>query len=317
MAGPPRSLTFVMDPIESVDIDADTTFALMLEAQERGHRIHTADQADLGVSEGRVTARVREVTLRRTRGDHVRFGESRRVVLDETMDAVFQRKDPPVDDAYVRATQLLTLCRTTVLNHPGAILASNEKLYTLQFADLMADTLVTRELGELRAFLDAVGGAMVVKPLEGRGGEGIFLARRGDPNLNSILEQATRFGRHWTLAQRFLPDVEKGDKRILLLEGEVLGALNRVPAPGEVRANLHVGGTPAEASLDARDHAIVERVAPRLRADGFFFVGIDVIAGHLTEINVTSPTGIQEASRLAGENLATRVIEALERLLDG
>ncbi len=318
MTSSPRHLAFVMDPIESVDIDADTTFALMLEAQERGHRIYTADQADLGIERGSVTARVCEVTLSRERGDHVRRGELREVTLDETMDAVFQRKDPPVDDAYIRATQLLTLCRrATVLNRPGSVIASNEKLYTLQFPELMPDTRVTRDMAELRAFLEVVGGAMVVKPLEGRGGEGIFLARRGDPNLGSILEQATGFGSHWTLAQRFLPDVEKGDKRILLLEGEVLGALNRVPARDEVRANLHVGGRAVAAEIDDADRRIVERIAPRLREDGFFFVGIDVIGGHLTEINVTSPTGIQEASRLSGENLSARVIDALESLLGG
>lgn len=315
---PPLHLAFVMNPIESVDIDADTSFALMLEAQERGHRIYTADQADLGVARGTVTARVCEVTLRRERGRHVQRGEPRILELDETMDAVFQRTDPPVDDAYIRATQLLTLCRrATVLNRPDAILSSNEKLYTLQFPELMTDTLVTRDLAELRAFLERVGGSMVVKPLEGRGGEGIFLARRGDPNLASILEQATGFGSHWTLAQRFLPDVEKGDKRILLLEGELLGAVNRIPARDEVRANFHSGGSAAPAEIDDADRRIVERLAPRLREDGFFLVGIDVIAGHLTEINVTSPTGIQEASRLSGRNLSAPVIDALERRLRG
>ena len=316
MADTPLHLTFLMDPIESVDIEADTTFALMLEAQERGHRIYCAAQEDLGADRGRVTARVDEVTLRREAGNHVQFGETREVVLDEAMDAVLQRKDPPVDDAYLRATQLLTLCRrATVLNRPGSIIACNEKLYTLLFPELMTDTIVTRHIDQLRAFLEAVDGEMVVKPLEGRGGEGIFLARRGDPNLGSILEQATRFGTRWTLAQRFLPDVAKGDKRILLLEGEVLGAVNRVPSPDEVRANLHVGGSAAAAEIDAGDRRIVEQIAPRLRQDGFFFVGIDVIGGHLTEINVTSPTGIQEASRLSGENLSSRVIAALERLL--
>lgn len=317
MASPPRHLAFVMDPIESVDIDADTTFALMLEAQQRGHLIYTADQADLGVDRGRVTARVSPVTLSREPGNHVQRGELREVALDESMDAVFQRKDPPVDDAYIRATQLLTLCRRAlVLNRPNSVIASNEKLYTLQFPELMTDTVVTRDRVELRAFLEAVGGAMVVKPLEGRGGEGIFLARQGDPNLGSILEQATGFGSHWTMAQRFLPDVEKGDKRILLLQGEVLGTLNRVPARDEVRANLHVGGRAAAAEIDDADRRIVEQIAPRLREDGFFFVGIDVIGGYLTEINVTSPTGIQEASRLSGENLPARVIDALEGLLD-
>jgi glutathione synthase len=304
-----------MDPIESVDIDADTTFALMLEAQERGHHIYTADQGDLGVDAGRPLGRLRAVTLRREPGRHVDPGETHLRVLDDDADVVFQRKDPPVDEEYTRATQILSLCRKArVLNQPESILAANEKLYALNFPDLMAETRVTRHIPELIDFMAGCGGEMIVKPLEGKGGEGIFHVRNDDRNLFSILEQATAFGTRWTMAQRYLPDVRKGDKRILLLEGEVLGSLLRVPAEGEVRANLHVGGRAAPADLDADDRRIVERIAPRLRAEGFFFVGIDVIGGRLTEINVTSPTGIQEAGRLAGENLCTPVIERVEAL---
>ncbi|MBW2236595.1 MAG: glutathione synthase [Deltaproteobacteria bacterium] len=312
----PLRLAFVMNPIQSLDIDADTTFALMLEAQERGHRIFCVDPADLTVEGGHPSARLQEVTLQRVQGDHVSLGECHERVLDDWADVVFQRVDPPVDDDYVRATQILTLCRRArVLNRPASILAANEKLYALQFADLMAETLVTRHIPDLVAFLASLGGEMIVKPLEGKGGEGIFHVRSDDRNLFSILEQSTRFGERWTMAQRYLPDVRKGDKRILLLEGEALGALLRVPAEDEIRANLHVGGRAEAAILDEDDRRIVERLAPRLREDGFFFVGIDVIGGKLTEINVTSPTGIQEAQRLSGEPLATRVLEAVEALV--
>jgi glutathione synthase len=314
MAPRPLRLAFVMDAIESVDIDADTTFALMLEAQERGHRIFAVDQADLAAESGRPTARLQAVTLRRERGNHVDVGELHTRVLDDDVDVVFQRKDPPVDADYVRATQILTLCRRAlVLNRPESILAANEKLYALHFADLMAETLVTRNIPDLIDFLAKLGGEMIVKPLEGKGGEGIFHARNDDRNLFSILEQATGFGSRWTMAQRYLPQVFRtGDKRILLLEGEYLGALLRFPAEGELRANLHVGGRAVATELDDDDRRIIERLGPRLRADDLFFVGIDVIGGRLTEINLTSPTGLQEAGRLSGQPLETRLIERVE-----
>ena len=317
MAPRPLRLAFVMDPIANVKIDADTTFALMLEAQGRGHRIFAVDPGDLGVDGGLTVARLQEVTLRRQAGRHVDFGATHLRVLDDHVDVVFQRKDPPVDADYVRATQILTLCRRArVLNRPESILACNEKLYALHFADLMAETRVTRSIPELVDFLAKLGGEMIVKPLEGKGGEGIFHARNGDRNLFSILEQATAFGTRWTMAQRYLTEVfVSGDKRILLLEGEFLGALKRVPAEGELRANLHVGGRAEAAELDAADRRIIGRLAPRLRADGLFFVGIDVIGGRLTEINVTSPTGIQEASRLSGQALEARVLERVEALV--
>jgi glutathione synthase len=309
-------LGFVMDPIESVNIDADTTFALMLEAQARGHRTFCIAQPDLAVDRGRPLARAVPVTLRREQGRHVDFGVPHVRALDDDFDVVFQRKDPPVDAEYARATQILGLCRRArVLNRPQSILAANEKLYACHFPELMPETLVTRSIPDLVDFMARLGGEMIVKPLEGKGGEGIFHVRNDDRNLFSILEQTTGFGARWTMAQRYLPAVRKGDKRILLVEGEPLGAVLRVPAEQETRANLHVGGRAERTELDDDDRRIVERIGPRLRAEGFFFVGIDVIGGRLTEINVTSPTGIQEASRLSGENLAARVVERVERLV--
>jgi glutathione synthase len=307
-------MAFVMDPIRSIDIHGDTTFALMLEAQRRGHRIVCVDPGDLGVDGGRVVAKVFPVTLRREVGRHADVGEPRRADLDAEFDVVFQRKDPPVDEAYVTATQILALLgRALVWNRPAGILGANEKLYALHFADLMPETLVARETREFLDFLDRMDGEMIVKPLGGRGGEGIFHVRRDDRNLYSILEQTTRFGTRLAMAQRYLPAVRRGDKRILLLEGEPLGAVLRVPAESEVRANLHVGGRPEKATLDADDRRIVERLRPWLERDGLHFVGIDVIGGRLTEVNVTSPTGIQEMNALDGACYEERVIERIEQ----
>ncbi len=316
MAVSTLTLAVLMDPIESIDIEKDTTFLLMLEAQRRGHRLLYFQLGDLTVDEGRPVARARPVTLRREAGRHAELGPARTVVLDDEVDALLHRKDPPVDDPYVSATQMLMLCRRCrVLNRPEGILAANEKLYALHFADLMPETRVTRSIPELVDFMAKVGGGMIVKPLSGKGGEGIFLARHDDRNLFSILETVTGFGTRWTMAQRYLPEVRQGDKRILLLDGEPLGAVLRVPAEKETRANLHVGGRPERTSLDAHDRRIIERLAPRLRRDGLFFVGIDVIGGLLTEVNVTSPTGLQEIDALEGARLESRVLEGLEALL--
>jgi len=316
MAVRPATMAFVMDPPERIDPDADTTFALMLEAQARGHRVLYVDPADLAVDGARVRAVVRPLVLRRARGAHCEVGEPRLVALDEEVDVALQRKDPPVDSEYVVATQILALCRRTlVLNRPAGILAANEKLYALHFPELMAETTVTRHIAELLDFMHKLGGEMVVKPLHGRGGEGVFHVHAGDRNRNAILEQATAFGTRRAMAQRFLPEVARGDKRILLLEGEVLGAVLRVPSPEELRANLHVGGRPERTAIDDDDRRIVERIGPRLRADGLFFVGIDVIGGRLTEVNVTSPTGIQEMGRLDGVAYEARVLDAVEARL--
>jgi glutathione synthase len=310
----PLSLLFVMDPIGSIDIDKDTTFALMFAAQERGHRVLYCELADLSLEEGRPVARARAVTLRRTVGDHATLGEPRTLPLDDALDAVFQRKDPPVDVDYVTATQILALCRRAlVLNRPDTVIWANEKLYACQFPDLMPETRVSRRMPEFMDFLAKLGGEMIVKPLGGKGGEGVFHLRHDDRNLFSILEQVTGFGTRWAMAQQYVPEVRRGDKRILLLDGEPLGAVLRVPAAGETRANLHVGGTAVRTGLDEHDLRIVDRLRPHLLRDGLFFVGIDVIGGRLTEVNVTSPTGIQEIGALEGIRLEGRVIERLEQ----
>jgi glutathione synthase len=315
-----RSLTFafVMDPIEDVDIEADTTFVLMLEAQRRGHRVLTLQPTDLGVQEGKVVAQAREVSLQRVVGQHAKLEAPRKFVFDEEIDIAFQRKDPPVDTAYVTATQILGLCKKTlVLNRPEAVIACNEKLFTIQFAHLMPATVVTRDIASLREFMSHLGGEMILKPLHGKGGEGVFHVDGDDRNLASLLELATQYGQDWAMAQEYLPAIRQGDKRILLVDGEPIGAVMRVPAAGETRANLHVGGRAKKTDLDADDLRIVEALAPVLKQEGLFFVGIDVIGGKLTEINVTSPTGIQEINNLEGGTLETRVIEAAEKRVHG
>ena len=317
MTTPRLTLAFVMDPIESIDIRGDTTFVLMLEALERGHRVLYVQPGDLGVGARGVETRARPVlALRREKGRHADLGEPVQVALDEQADLVFQRKDPPVDARYVVATQILCLCRRAlVLNRPQGILAANEKLYALGFPELMPPTRVTHRISELREFMASLGGEMIVKPLDGRGGEGIFHVHSRDRNLVSILEQSTAFETRPIMAQRYLADVRRGDKRILVVDGEAIGAVLRVPSEHEHRANFHVGGSPEKAGLDERDREIVERLAPALRRDGLFFVGIDVIGGCLTEVNVTSPTGVQEINTLEGRRLEALILDGALRKL--
>jgi glutathione synthase len=235
-------------------------------------------------------------------------------VLLENVDAVLMRKDPPFDSNYLWATQLLELARdrTLLVNDPSALRDANEKLYALHFLSCMPDTLVTSDKDRIKAFTNEVGGRAVLKPLSGAGGEGVFLLKNDDLNVNAIIETVTHAGKRVAMVQRFLPDVVKGDKRILLLDGEPLGAILRVPQKDDVRSNIHVGGTVVGAQLDDDDRRIVETLAPRLRADGLVFVGLDVIGGRLTEVNVTSPTGIQQMSRLTSTNLSSRVIDWIE-----
>ena len=316
MAERPLRMAFVMDPIEAEDIDASTTLALMLEAQRRGHELCYIDPADLCVSACESAARAIPVCLSRGRAAHTQRGEPRFLLTDRDVDVVFQRTDPPVDDAFIVASQILDLCRRAlVLNRPASVVAYNEKLLALHFRDLMPETTVTRHIADLMSFMEALGGEMIVKPLNGKGGEGIFHLGSGERNLASILEQATAFETRWVMAQRYLPAIREGDKRILLLEGELLGAVLRVPASSEVRANFHAGGRAERAVLSEAEHRIIERLGPRLRRDGLFFVGIDVIGDRLTEVNVTSPMGIQEVNRLEGVRLEERVIARVEERL--
>jgi glutathione synthase len=307
-------MAFVMDPLESENVDESTTFVMMLEAQRRGHEVLYVDPGDLLVFDGRAAARVTPVTLRADRADPISWGEPRTVFFDAEVDVAFQRVDPPVDAAYIAATQILGLCRKTlVLNDPISILAYNEKLFALHYRELMPETTVTRRIGDLKAFMAEMGGEMIVKPLDGKGGEGIFHLVEGERNLSSILEQVTAYETRWVMAQRYLPAVRDGDKRILLLEGEPLGAVLRVPSDTEVRANFHAGGRAAQATITPEDQAIIDRIAPQLRHDGLFFVGIDVIGGKLTEINVTSPMGIQEINALDGVQLEAQLMERVEK----
>ena len=312
----PLTLAFVMDPVEREPMNASTTIVLMREAQDRGHRVLYVDPADLCVDDGRVRAEAAPITLDLASEAPVRRGPVCDVDFDREVDVAFQRKDPPVDRDYIVATQILDVCRKTlVLNRPSSVISFNEKLLAVRFADLMPATRVTRHIRELREFMQIHGGQMIVKPLDGKGGEGIFHLVEDDRNLSSILEQSTLFGKRSVMAQAYLPDVRKGDKRILLLEGEPIGAVLRVPAAHESRANLHVGGTPARAPLDAADREILARVGPFAREHGLFFVGIDVIGGRLTEINVTSPTGIQEINALENARLEAQVMDRVEALV--
>jgi glutathione synthase len=304
---------FVMDPLARIYIAGDSTFALMLESQTRGHEIWFCEPRHLGLEHERAAANAWPVTVRRLTGDHYLLGPQSQVFLDE-FDVVFMRKDPPFDLDYYFATLLLERARgkTVLINDPRGLREQNEKLAVLNFPKLTPPMIVTREAARLRSFLGEQGGEMVIKPLDASGGFGVFHVRQGDPNTGSILEQATNLGRRWTVAQRYLPEVRQGDKRILLVDGEPLCAVLRVPAPDDARGNLHVGARPMATTLDERDRTIIDVLGPHLREKGFFFVGLDVIGGWLTEVNVTSPTGIMEANTLYNTSHEPAVLEKLE-----
>ena len=304
-----------MDPIEHVSITGDSTFRLGLEAEARGHRLfqYTADQ--LAYDEGRIVARGRPVTLRREQGNHVTFGDWAEVELGQ-FDVVWLRQDPPFDMGYITNTHLLERAgrETVVVNDPFWVRNCPEKLLVLDFPDLTPPTVITRDLARIKAFR-ARHGEIIVKPLYGNGGAGIFHLRDGDPNLSALIETFSGMNREPVIAQKYLPAVVKGDKRIILVDGEPVGAINRVPAKGEARSNMHVGGRPEKIGLTEREREICAIIGPVLRDKGLVFTGIDVIDGWLTEINVTSPTGIQELERFDGINAAALIWDAVERRL--
>ena len=301
-----------MDPLEGIDIDADSTFALALEAHARGHRLlHYLPRA-LSLREGRVVARGNQLEVRRAYGDHFSLGEA--VTLDLTeVDVVLMRQDPPFDMAYITATHLLERIhpQTLVVNDPAHVRNAPEKLFVTEFEGLMPPTLITSDRGEIDAFR-ARHEDIIVKPLYGNGGAGVFHIEPGDENLNSLLEMFTDLFREPIVVQKYLPQVRAGDKRIILVDGEAAGAVNRVPPEGEARSNLHVGGTAEAAALTPREHEICAAIGPALKERGLIFTGIDVIGDWLTEINVTSPTGIQEISRFDGSDLAASIWDAIE-----
>ena len=306
---------FLMDPIESVIVGHDTTFAFMAECRRRGHEVLYFEQSWLDWADGSAGARMRQVEVRREKGNHFTvLAEARRPLGD--LDALFLRKDPPVDVEFLHATQLADLtggARTFVVNEPAALRDANEKLYALRWPDLLPKTLVSRDLARLRAFLDELGGEMIVKPIDGFAGRGVLHVRKSDWNLGSILEVTTQHGTRAVMAQAYLPEGREGDKRILLLDGEPIGAMLRVPSEHDLRGNLAVGGRSVKTVLDDRDLEICRRLAADLRRRGLWFVGIDVIGGWLTEVNVTSPTGVEEVNTLAGVRLEADVIDFVER----
>jgi glutathione synthase len=300
---------FVMDPVSTVIVDEDTTFAFMLAADAAGHACLFTRVEDVHLDGPRLLAHARPATPSRTAPEPVALGPAETIDLAD-VDAVWVRKDPPFDSRYLWLTLLLEHLRgkTLVVNDPRALRDANEKLYALEFPELCPETLVASDKATIRAFVERVGGQGVIKPVDGHGGLGIFALRSGDSNVNAVVETVTHHGTRVAMVQRFLPEVAQGDKRILLLDGEPLGAILRVAQGGDIRSNIHVGGSVVPAELTAADHRIVETVGPRLRDEGLLFVGLDVIGPYLTEVNVTSPTGIQQASRFAGRDLAADVV---------
>ena len=301
-----------MDPLAGIDIDADSTFALALEAQARGHAlVHFLPRA-LSMVESKVVAEARALQVRRKKGDHFTLGPPETVALS-TMDVVLMRQDPPFDMAYITATHLLEHIhpQTLVVNDPAEVRNAPEKLFVTHFEGLMPPTLITSDRRQVADFR-ARHRDIIIKPLFGNGGAGVFHVGPGDENLNALLELFTGLYREPIVVQKYLPEVRRGDKRIILVDGEPVGALNRVPAAGEARANLHVGARPEPATLTAREREICAALGPELKARGLIFTGIDVIGGWLTEINVTSPTGIQEIARFDGTNVAALIWDAIE-----
>jgi glutathione synthase len=301
-----------MDPIETVNIDTDSTFAVALEAQARGHALYHYLPRALALRDGRLTARARPLEVKRERGKHYRLGAETTLDL-ATMDVILMRQDPPFDMAYITATHLLEHVRDEVLvvNDPVSVRNAPEKLFATHFEGLMPPTLITADRDEILAFRREHR-EIILKPLFGNGGAGVFHLLPDDDNLNALLELFTQLYREPIIVQRYLPEVRQGDKRIILIEGEPLGAVLRVPPAGEARANLHVGGKAAKTTLTPREREICAAIGPALREQGLVFVGIDVIGDYLTEINVTSPTGIQEIDRLDGVRIEARVWDAIE-----
>jgi glutathione synthase len=303
-----------MDPLDHVLPDKDTTFVFMLEALARGHQIFFLGLRDLYSRGHQGFARARRCEVMRA-APHHRFLDDGAEHLLEHFDAIFMRKDPPADANYLFATMTLSLAdsrRTFVLNHPAGLREANEKLYSLNFPAAIPPTLVTYEIARLKQFMEEQGGEMIVKPLDGHGGEGVFHADSRDRNLNAILETVTRFETRPIMAQRYIPEIRNGDKRLIVLNGEPLGGTFRVPREDEHRGNIHVGGFCVKAEITPRDREICRIMRPRLERDGLYFVGLDIIGDYVTEVNVTSPTGVQEVDRLDGVNLEARVIDFVE-----
>ena len=305
-------IAFQMDPIEPIDIAADSTFRLAEEAQARGHELFYYTPDHLAYQEGRLTATGWPLRVQRVAGDHAILGPKTEVDLAD-FDVVWLRQDPPFDMHYITTTHLLDRVHpdTLVVNDPFWVRNYPEKLLVLDFPDLIPPTTIARDLATIKAF-KARHGDVILKPLYGNGGAGVFRLDAQDRNLSSLHELFTSFSREPLIVQKFLPAVSQGDKRVILIDGHPVGAINRIPAKGETRSNMHVGGRPEKVDLTERDLEICARIGPILREKGQIFVGIDVIGDYLTEINVTSPTGIQELERFDEVNIAEKIWSAIE-----
>ncbi len=306
------SVAIQMDPIEHIDVSADSTFAIALEGQARGHRLYHYLPRDLKLHCGRLTAKGRDLKLRRQSQDYYTLGPEQTLDLSN-MDVILMRQDPPFDMAYITATHLLEHIhpKTLVVNDPVAVRNAPEKLFVTQFPDLMPPTLITSDRDSVTQFR-AEHGDIIIKPLFGNGGAGVFHIGPDDENLSALFEMFTSTRREPMIIQRYLPAVRAGDKRIILIDGEAAGAINRVPPAGEARANMHVGARAEPADLTDKEREICATIGPSLKRQGLIFVGIDVIGGYLTEINVTSPTGLQEYERFTGTSLSARIWESIE-----
>jgi glutathione synthase len=300
-----------MDHIAGINIAGDSTFALMLEAERRGHSLFHYTPDRLAMSDGRVMARIEPVSVRDLKGDHFTLGGGEMADLSG-MDVVLLRQDPPFDMGYITTTHLLERIHpdTLVVNDPVEVRNAPEKIFVTEFPELMPPTLITRDAEEIRRFRKEHGD-IIIKPLYGNGGAGVFRLTQGDQNLASLLEVFATAFREPHVVQRYLPAVRKGDKRIILIDGEPAGAINRVPAEGESRSNMHVGGRPEPSELTEREREICATIGPELKRRGFLFVGIDVIGDYLTEVNVTSPTGIREVKRFGGADIAALFWDAV------
>ena len=303
-----------MDPIERINIRGDSTFALLLEAQSRGHALSYYTPERMAMMQGKVFAAVQPLNVRDTIGDHFTLGEGKRVELS-SFDVVLMRQDPPFDLAYISSTHLLERIhpKTLVINDPASVRNAPEKMFVTEFPELMPPTLLTRDLAEIKAFR-AEHGDIVMKPLYGHGGGAVFRLTREDLNFGSLYDMfAVTFREPWVV-QKFLPEVRNGDKRIVLVDGEYAGAVNRVPATDDLRSNMVRGGSPKDTELTPREREICKTIGPALRERGLLLVGIDVIGGFLTEINVTSPTGIRAIKNLGGPDIAALVWNKIEKM---
>lgn len=307
---------FVMDPVADINIAKDSTFAMMWEAQKRSQRVWICEEHALFFRDGEVFATMQEARLTKVQGEHAILSAPVVKSLDE-MEVVWMRKDPPFHMGYILNAYLLELAEargTLVLNGPKGLVTMNEKVWQLRFPDLIPESLLTSDMQAIRAFAEELG-TIIVKPVDGNGGEGIFVVRKDDPNIGVILETSTRHGQLKILAQRYLPEIKQGDKRIIIVDGEPVGAILRVPQGVDHRGNIHVGALVTPAELTARDREICERLKPYLQQEDQVFVGIDVIGDYLTEVNVTSPTGVHELLEFDGVDAAALILDAAERRL--